>query len=126
MMVDWPVIQLTPLKDIFLQDLISLRYPEKADKYIPILQSSDPKQLVMSLSTLLTSFISKQDLAMLSPQELMQLQQIQQQVQIYLGAQQNAIQQNNGQNQGSRTSSTGTGPQQGPVNPATQTMAQAS
>lgn len=86
----WPIIQGTPLKDIFLQDLIMLEFPEKADKYLPILQSADPKMLVAALAELVKAFAQPEEVAALSPEMQLKLAGIQQQVVQYLGAAQNA------------------------------------
>lgn len=37
MMQDWPVIQNTPLRDKFLQDLIRLKYPDTGEQYVALL-----------------------------------------------------------------------------------------
>jgi hypothetical protein len=37
MMQDWPVIQNTPLRDKFLQDLIRLKYPDTGEQYVNLL-----------------------------------------------------------------------------------------
>lgn len=114
MMTDWAVIQMTPLKDIFLQDLVALRYPEKADKYLPILQSADPAMLVAAMAELLKVFAQPEEIAALSPEDQMKLAGIQQQVAMFLGARQNAIQQGlPSSNNGQPTSTGGTGPGQG-------------
>lgn len=112
MQQDWPVVQMTPLKDVFFQDLISLRYPEKADVYVPILQAADPRQLILSLSTLLQAFTSRDDLAKLGPDELMQLQNIQQQVVQYIGVT-NEAQSNIQPSSGKANTGTPTGSQGG-------------
>jgi hypothetical protein len=103
MMQDWPVIQTTPLKDVFLQDMISLRYPEKADIYVPILQAADPSKLVQSLLILVDQFASPAELSALDPMALQQLMQIKQSAMQYIGASnaaQQTIQSGGGQNQG--------------------------
>jgi len=63
MMTDWTVIQTTVLKDKFIEDYIKLSYPDQSEEYIKILQQGNiAKQLIMSLSTLLQAFTSKEDL----------------------------------------------------------------
>jgi hypothetical protein len=82
MQQDWPVVQNTPLKDVFLLDYLSLRYPNKASDYRRVYEQGDVgKKLVMSLSTLLQAAISPQEAAQMDPR---QLQMLQQQVQQYL------------------------------------------
>jgi hypothetical protein len=82
MQQDWPVVQNTPLKDVFLLDYLSLRYPSKASDYRRVYEQGDVgKKLVMSLSTLLQAAISPQEAAQMDPR---QLQMLQQQVQQYL------------------------------------------
>lgn len=86
MQVDWPVFQTTALAPKFLEDYVRLSYPDRAEEYTKILQQGDiGKQLVASLSTLLKAFTSKEDLKSLAPEQLAQLQQIEQQVVAYLG-----------------------------------------
>jgi hypothetical protein len=92
MQQDWPVVQMTPLKDLFYQDYMALRYPEKAEIYIPVLQAADPKQLVQSLLVLVENFASPTDMASLNPQEQQQLLMIKQQAMQYIGVS-NAAQQ---------------------------------
>lgn len=91
MMMDWPVVQTTPLGPVFLQDYIKLRYPKKANEYIQILQAGVDmgKNLVASLSALLQQALTPEEVATLPPDQQQQLAMIQQQVTQYLG-QQNA------------------------------------
>ncbi|HEX9232434.1 MAG TPA: hypothetical protein VF849_00005 [Blattabacteriaceae bacterium] len=86
MRTDWPVIQTTALAQKFIQDYLILSYPDKAEEYTKILQQGDiGKQLVASLSALVKAFASEQDIKSLTPQQVMQLKQIEQQATQYLG-----------------------------------------
>jgi hypothetical protein len=38
MQEDWPVIQSTPMRDMFLEDYVRMRYPQSAEKYIAVLR----------------------------------------------------------------------------------------
>lgn len=44
MQQDWPVIQMTPLKDKFLADYIRLKYPAQADQYVALLSQAPMMQ----------------------------------------------------------------------------------
>ena len=82
---DWAVVQNTALKDRFLEDLIKLSYPDRADEYTRILREGNPgKKLVQALSELVKGFTSPEELAGLSDEEKLNLQQIKEQVDAYL------------------------------------------
>lgn len=87
MQTDWPVIQTTGAKNLFLEDFVRLRYPDKAEAYIKAIREGDQaKQLIMSLAALVKGFASPADISALDPQQKQQLQQIEQQVTQYLAA----------------------------------------
>lgn len=85
MQQDWPVFQLTGLKDKFLEDYVSVRYPKKAKEYIAALQAANQtKQLVSALSTSLTGALNPEEIASLGPQEKQNLDSIQQAAQQFI------------------------------------------
>lgn len=49
MMADWPVVQNTPLRDQFLQDLMRLKYPNQGEKYAQALQQQPQLQGLMAI-----------------------------------------------------------------------------
>jgi hypothetical protein len=75
MMQDWPVIQSTPLKDRFLQDLIKLKYPDVGEQYAGVLAQGDVltqcKQLVAQLGTVMAGMMEQcpEMMKTLNPQE---------------------------------------------------------
>lgn len=83
MMTDWPVIQTTPLASVFLIDLMKLKYPMNADRYAKILQAGDPKNAVIqALGTLVQSIVKMPGVKeQIGPQEMQQLQALEQQAQ---------------------------------------------
>jgi hypothetical protein len=82
MQQDWEVIQQTPLRDRFLQDLIKLKYPAQGDQYAIILQQGSAdvmmKSLIGQLSTVLDGFIksSPELVQKLPPEQQQHLQQM--------------------------------------------------
>lgn len=63
MMQDWPVVQNTPLRDQFLQDLFRLKYAEKGDEYAKVLgqqsQFNAMTGIIGRLSTILEGAIQQ-------------------------------------------------------------------
>ena len=57
MMQDWPVVMNTPLRDVFLQDLLRLKYTANGDKYASIVaqqpQLDALKGIVARLGTIM-------------------------------------------------------------------------
>lgn len=78
----WPVIQKTPLANLFLQDYIRNAFPEEADRYVKALSATDPRQIVVALSTCLQAAVVDPQTGKLRPElndlapQLMQLQQM--------------------------------------------------
>lgn len=86
MMQDWPVIQSMPgLAQVFMEDFIRLRYPERADQYISAMKLGDPgKNIIMSLMALVQGATQPEELKAMSPQEQQQFQNILTQAQQYV------------------------------------------
>lgn len=85
MMMDWPVIQNTPLRDEFLMDLMKLKYPDDGDRYSKTLAMGDVKRnLIAAMGQMLQAMVSPEDVKMLPPETQQKLQQIQQQAQTVL------------------------------------------
>lgn len=63
MQSDWPVIQTTPLRDRFLQDLIKLKYPDVGEQYAGVLAQGDQltqcKQLVARLGVVMGGMLKE-------------------------------------------------------------------
>jgi len=98
MQQDWPIFSTTVLKDEFLRMYTQLRYPTYAQRFMRILdsQTAQATQLLQSLSVLLQQAVTGPD-GQLLPEwaaHAKELQQIQQQVQQTLGAQNNGQQGN--------------------------------
>lgn len=80
---DWPVVQQTSLAMTFLVDLLKLKYPNDASRYEMILIQGDPKvQLIMELGQALLKIVNNPQVShLLTPQDKMQLQQLEAQAQ---------------------------------------------
>lgn len=85
MMQDWPVVQNTPLRDVFLQDLFRLKYPEQGEKYAQLLAQQPQldmlKGLTGRLATILQGAVQQNPemLAKLPPEQQADMQQVVQQ-----------------------------------------------
>lgn len=85
MMNDWPVIQNTPLKDKFLQDLVRLKYPEQGDTYAKMLEQQPQldalKGIVGRMATIMAGMVQQcpDMLPSLPPQQQADVQQLIQQ-----------------------------------------------
>lgn len=86
MQQDWPVIQTIPgLSQIFMQDFIRLRYPEKADQYIAAMMQGNPgKQVAQSLLSVVQGSLQPEEVQALDPQKQQELQQVIQTAQQYI------------------------------------------
>lgn len=79
---DWPVIQNTPLRDIFLADLMRLQYPDGGERYAQILMQSGSIQqmqgLIAGLGGVIASLIqtAPEIVQTLPPEQQQQLQQL--------------------------------------------------
>jgi len=59
MQQDWPVIQQTGARDIFMEEYLRVRYPKTADRYIAAIKAGDQKtQLIQSMGTLLKTAVT--------------------------------------------------------------------
>lgn len=80
MMQDWPVISMTPLRDVFLADLIKLKYPDSGERYAKILEQSgmimQMQGLVKGLASVVQGTLDKEEVASLPPDQQQQLQQM--------------------------------------------------
>jgi hypothetical protein len=82
MMQDWPVISQTPLANIFLADMLKLKYPDSGEKYAKMVEQIPQVEAqagqIQALSTVLQGVMEQYpDIAQtLPPQQLQQLQQI--------------------------------------------------
>ena len=84
---DWPVLQNTPIAQLFLEDYIRLRYPLDADKYIAALKAGNPaKALVQSLLTTLQGALQPEEIQALGPEGQQKLQGIVTQAQQFLAS----------------------------------------
>lgn len=85
MQQDWPVISLTPLKDMFLQDLIRLKYPDTGEQYSQLLaqqpQLDSLKGITGRLATIMQGMIEQHPemLKELPPQQQSDVMQLVQQ-----------------------------------------------
>lgn len=78
---DWPVIQNTPLAQTFLMDMLKLQYPSDSVRYQAILEQGNVKnQAIEALGNLVTELIKlhPEELKTLPPQQIQQLQRVQQ------------------------------------------------
>jgi hypothetical protein len=84
MQQDWPVIQTTGAKDVFMEEYIRLRYPKNAEQYITAIRQANAKNMVIqSLGGLLKTAVTDES-GQLRPEwqaHSGELQQIQQQAQ---------------------------------------------
>lgn len=64
----WPIIQNTPLANIFLGRLIRLVFPDEGDMYAEILAQDDPRILLTQMASVLRQSIDTDEMNSLDPQ----------------------------------------------------------
>lgn len=87
MMQFWPVAATTSLRDVFFIKLVRILFPDDAKEYEAVFQANNVgKQLLQQVSAMLVSVLQAhpEELQTLPPEQVKQMQVLQQQVQQYL------------------------------------------
>lgn len=80
---DWPIYAPTPLAMEFLKEMINLSYPTMANKWLPLLDQMDPRQMLAQLAAVLQGILkdNPEAIAKMKPEVKQQVGELLQQAQ---------------------------------------------